>query len=342
MDGSAFPDNFVNRPLVDTFQRRITYLRLSVTDRCDLRCSYCMPEKMKFLPRAEVLSLEELHQLSLAFIARGVRRIRLTGGEPLVRRDMIDLVTVLGRELGRGLDELTLTTNGTQLAAHADALAAAGVTRINVSLDTRDPALFERLTRRDQLAQVLEGIAAAKSAGLKVKLNTVALKGLNEVELLDLIAWAHGQGHDITLIEIMPLGEVDGERIDHYLPLNGVRDRLEARWTLSPSGHRTGGPARYFDIAETGGRLGLITPLTNNFCEGCNRLRVTATGQLYPCLGGGERVDLRAALRSDDPSVRLDAALDEAMRIKPEKHHFRIDTRGEEPAQPRHMSMTGG
>ncbi|MGB5780202.1 GTP 3',8-cyclase MoaA [Allopontixanthobacter sediminis] len=342
MDGTSAPITADARLLVDTFQRRITYLRLSVTDRCDLRCTYCMPEKMKFLPRAEVLSLEELHQLSLAFIARGVRRIRLTGGEPLVRRDMIDLVKALGKELGRGLDELTLTTNGTRLADHAEALASAGVRRINVSLDTRDPVLFERLTRRNQLSQVLEGIAAAQSAGLQVKLNTVALKGLNEDELPDLIAWAHGQRHDVTLIETMPLGEVDGDRIDHYLPLGGVKDSLEARWTLTPSGHRTGGPARYFDIGETGGRLGLITPLTNNFCEGCNRLRVTATGQLYPCLGGGERVDLRAALRSGDPAVRLDAALDEAMRIKPEKHHFRIEARGAEPAQPRHMSMTGG
>ncbi|MDZ4308431.1 GTP 3',8-cyclase MoaA [Allopontixanthobacter sp.] len=342
MEGTAASPLAAARPLVDTFQRRITYLRLSVTDRCDLRCSYCMPEKMKFLPRAEVLSLEELHRLSLAFIARGVRRIRLTGGEPLVRSDMIDLVRALGREVGYGLDELTLTTNGTRLADHADALAAAGIVRVNVSLDTRDPALFEQLTRRNQLSQVLDGIAAAQAAGLKVKLNTVALKGLNEGELPDLIAWAHGQGHDVTLIETMPLGEVDGDRIDHYLPLGEVKARLDARWTLSPSNHRTGGPARYFDVAETGGRLGLITPLSNNFCEGCNRLRVTATGQLYPCLGGGEQVDLRAALRSADPEFRLEAALDEAMRIKPEKHHFRIDTRGAAPAQPRHMSMTGG
>lgn len=342
MDSSAAPNLTDARPLVDAFQRRITYLRLSVTDRCDLRCSYCMPEKMKFLPKAEVLSLEELHQLSLAFIARGVRKIRLTGGEPLVRRDMMDLVRALGREVGSGLDELTLTTNGTQLAEHAGALAAAGVRRVNVSLDTRDPALFERLTRRDRLADVLEGIAAAKAAGLKVKLNTVALKGLNEVELPDLIAWAHRQGHDVTLIEVMPLGEVDGDRIDHYLPLLAVEDRLRDRWTLTPSPHRTGGPARYFDIAETGGRIGLITPLTNNFCEGCNRLRVTATGQLYPCLGGGERVDLRAAMRSADPSVQLEAAMNEAMLIKPERHNFRIDARGEAPALPRHMSMTGG
>lgn len=331
-----------SQPLVDSFQRRITYLRLSVTDRCDLRCSYCMPEKMKFLPKAEVLSLEELHKLSLAFIARGVRKIRLTGGEPLVRRDMMDLVQALGREVGSGLDELTLTTNGTQLAENAEALVSAGVRRVNVSLDTRDPVLFERLTRRDRLGQVLEGIAAAKAAGLKVKLNTVALKGLNEVELPDLIAWAHGQGHEVTLIEVMPLGEVDGDRIDHYLPLMAVQDRLDALWTLAPSPHRTGGPARYFDIAETGGRLGLITPLTNNFCEGCNRLRVTATGQLYPCLGGGERVDLRAAMRSEDPDRKLEDAMNEAMRIKPERHHFEIDRRGAKPAQPRHMSMTGG
>ncbi len=342
MDDLIAPNADEGPPLVDTFQRRITYLRLSVTDRCDLRCSYCMPEKMKFLPKAEVLSLEELHRLALAFIARGVRKIRLTGGEPLVRRDMIDLVQALGREVGSGLDELTLTTNGTRLTEFAEPLAAAGVRRVNVSLDTRDPALFERLTRRDQLAQVLDGIAAAKSAGLQVKINTVALKGLNEIELPDLIGWAHGQGHEITLIEVMPLGEVDGDRIDHYLPLGAVQDRLEAQWTLTPSPHRTGGPALYFDIAATGGRLGLITPLTNNFCEGCNRLRVTATGQLYPCLGGGERVDLRAAMRSDDPATQFRAAIDEAMRIKPERHAFRIDTRGEAPALPRHMSMTGG
>ncbi len=342
MDYVTAPNADQGAPLIDAFQRRITYLRLSVTDRCDLRCSYCMPEKMKFLPKAEVLSLEELHQLGRAFIARGVRRIRLTGGEPLVRRDMIDLVRALGREIGSGLDELTLTTNGTRLAEFAETLAAAGVRRVNVSLDTRDPVLFERLTRRDQLGQVLIGIAAAKGARLKVKINAVALKGLNEAELPDLIGWAHGQGHEITLIEVMPLGEVDGDRIDHYLPLGAVMDRLEARWTITPSPHRTGGPARYFDIAETGGRLGMITPLTNNFCAGCNRLRVTATGQLYPCLGGGDRVDLRAAMRSGDPAAKLQAAMDEAMRIKPERHAFSIDLRGQAPAQARHMSMTGG
>jgi cyclic pyranopterin phosphate synthase len=328
-------------PLVDAFNRRVSYLRLSVTDRCDLRCSYCMPEAMQFLPRKEVLSLEELHKLALAFIGRGVTKIRLTGGEPLVRRDMIELVRALGRKLGDGLEELTLTTNGTQLAHHADDLAAAGIKRINVSLDTMDPVLFRELSKRDRLGQVLEGIAAAKSAGLAVKLNTVALKGLNEGEIPFLVEWAHAHGHAITLIEVMPLGEVEGERVDHYLPLSVVREDLETRWTLTPSEHRSGGPARYVDVAETGGRLGFITPLTDNFCAGCNRVRVTATGQLYACLGGAEQVDLRAALRSDAPDANLAGALDEAMRIKPERHHFRIE-RGQSPAQPRHMSLTGG
>ncbi len=329
-------------PLIDQFARRITYLRLSVTDRCDLRCSYCMPERQVFLPRAEVLSLEELHRLALGFIDRGITKLRLTGGEPLVRRDMIELVRALGRKLGDGLEELTLTTNGTRLAQFAGDLAEAGVRRINVSLDTLDRAGFARLARRDSLPQVLEGIAAAKDAGIKVKLNTVALKGINEGELPDVIAWAHGQGCEITLIEVMPLGEVEEDRIDHYLPLSQVRDDLERRWTLTSSDHRTGGPARYFDVAETGGRLGLITPLTNNFCEGCNRIRVTATGQLYACLGGSEQVDLRAALRSDDPDAALAEGLNLAMRIKPARHNFAIDTRGAAPALARHMSMTGG
>jgi cyclic pyranopterin phosphate synthase len=330
-----------SKPLVDAFNRRISYLRLSVTDRCDLRCSYCMPEQMQFLPRKEVLSLEELHKLALAFIGRGISKIRLTGGEPLVRRDVIELVHALGRKLGDGLEELTLTTNGTQLEKFAEDLAAAGIRRINVSLDTMDGALFQQLSRRDRLNHVLRGIAAAKDAGLKVKLNTVALKGLNEEEIPFLVEWAHAHGHEVTLIEVMPLGEVDGERVDHYLPLTAVQDALEARWTLTPSDHRSGGPARYFDVAETGGRLGLITPLTNNFCAGCNRIRVTATGQLYACLGGAEQVDLRAALRSEAPDARLADALDEAMRIKPERHNFLIE-RGSGPAQPRHMSLTGG
>jgi cyclic pyranopterin phosphate synthase len=330
-----------SKPLIDAFNRRISYLRLSVTDRCDLRCTYCMPEQMQFLPRKEVLSLEELHKLALAFIDRGITKIRLTGGEPLVRRDVIELVHALGRKLGDGLDELTLTTNGTQLEKYAEGLAEAGVGRINVSLDTMDAALFEQLSRRDRLNAVLRGIAAAKEAGLRVKLNTVALKGLNEEEIPFLVEWAHANGHEITLIEVMPLGEVEGERIDHYLPLTEIKDALDRRWALIPSDHRSGGPARYFDIRETGGRIGFITPLTNNFCAGCNRIRVTATGQLFACLGGAEQVDLRAALRSDAPDENLAAALDEAMRIKPERHHFRIE-RGAAPAQPRHMSLTGG
>ncbi|RVU07114.1 GTP 3',8-cyclase MoaA [Novosphingobium umbonatum] len=332
----------MNKPLVDPFQRRITYLRLSVIDRCDLRCTYCMPERQQFLPKSEVLTLEELHALALGFIARGVRKIRLTGGEPLVRRDMLQLVQALGRQVGTGLDELTMTTNGTQLANCADDLRAAGVERINVSLDTLDRQTFARLARRDMLPQVLEGLAAAKAAGLKVKLNTVALKGVNEPEMADLIAWAHGQGFEITLIEVMPLGEVEEDRVDHYLPLTQVRGALEQRWTLEEDAHRSGGPARYVRVAETGGRLGFITPLTNNFCDGCNRVRVTATGQLFACLGGREQVDLRAALRSDSPEEALQAALDEAMRIKPARHHFAIDRRGAEPALARHMSMTGG
>jgi cyclic pyranopterin phosphate synthase len=330
------------QPLIDQFQRRISYLRLSVTDRCDLRCAYCMPERQIFLPRKEVLTLEELHQLALGFIARGVTKIRLTGGEPLVRRDMIELVHALGRQIGKGLEELTLTTNGTRLAEFADDLAAAGVRRVNVSLDTLDRAKFAGLTRRDSLPQVLEGLAAARAAGLAVKLNTVALKGLNEDELPELIEWAHGRQFDLTLIEVMPLGEVEADRFDQYLPLDEVRAALERRFTLNPSPHRSGGPARYFDVAETGGRLGLITPLTDNFCEGCNRIRVTATGQLYACLGGAEQVDLRAALRSEDPEAQLAVALGEAMRIKPERHHFAIRSAGAAPALARHMSMTGG
>lgn len=329
-------------PLIDQFARRITYLRLSVTDRCDLRCSYCMPERMTFLPRKDVLSLEELHRMALGFIARGITKIRLTGGEPLVRRDMMELVQALGRKLGDGLEELTMTTNATRLTEFADGLAKAGIRRINISLDTLDRDKFAQLARRDSLPQVLEGIAAAKDAGLKVKLNTVALKGINEDELPDLIAWAHGEGFDATLIEVMPLGEVEEDRFDHYLPLAAVREQLESRWTLTPSDHRTGGPARYVDVAETGGRLGLITPLTNNFCDGCNRIRVTATGQLFACLGGNERVDLRAAMRSENPDEALSDALDVAMKIKPERHHFVIDKPGGAPALARHMSMTGG
>lgn len=330
-----------SKPLVDAFDRRISYLRLSVTDRCDLRCSYCMPERMTFLPKKDVLSLEELHKLGLAFIDRGISKIRLTGGEPLVRRDVIELVQALGRKLGDGLDELTLTTNGTRLEEFAGQLFEAGVRRVNVSLDTMDGALFEQLSRRDRLLPVLRGIAEAKRAGLAVKINTVALNGLNEGEIPFLVEWAGTNGHDMTLIEVMPLGEVDGERVDHYLPLPAVRDVLEERFTLTDIADSTGGPARYVRVEETGARLGFITPLTNNFCATCNRIRVTATGELYACLGGAEKVDLRAALRSDSPDANVAAALDEAMRIKPERHHF-AHARGAAPAQPRHMSVTGG
>jgi GTP 3',8-cyclase len=327
--------------LTDAFGRRITYLRLSVTDRCDLRCTYCMPERMKFTPRAEALTRDELLSIASSFIARGVRKIRLTGGEPLVRRDIVDLVRDLGQEVGRRLEELTLTTNGTRLAELAPSLRACGVRRINVSLDTRDRGLFMRLTRRDGLSQVLEGISAASVAGLAVKLNVVALKGMNQDELPSLIEWAHAQGHAVTLIEVMPLGEVEEDRYDHHLPLDVVRAELERNWTLRPSDHRTGGPARYYDVVETGGQLGLITPLTNNFCAGCNRVRVTATGKLFMCLGGEESVDLRAALRSGEKGA-VDRAIDEAMRGKRERHEFMIDRRGASPAVQRHMSSTGG
>ena len=329
-------------PLLDSFNRRITYLRLSVTDRCDLRCTYCMPQKMTFLPKAEVLSLEELHTLAMGFVERGVDRIRLTGGEPLVRRGIMSLVGSLCAQIGKGLREVTLTTNGTRLSEFAGDLASAGVRRVNVSLDTLDEAIFERLTRRGRLHDVLAGIDAALSAGLQVKINTVALKGINEREIPALIEWAHSRGCDITLIETMPLGEVDEDRTDHYLPLPGVLRQLEDRWALFPSQYKTGGPARYYDISATGGRLGVITPLTENFCAGCNRVRVTATGQLFPCLGGREQVDLRAALRSRNPAEELTQALDTAMHIKPERHHFRIGDGDNEPALARHMSMTGG
>jgi cyclic pyranopterin phosphate synthase len=301
-----------------------------------------MPERMTFAPRRDLLSLEELLRLADAFIARGVTRIRVTGGEPLVRRDAVPLLTALGTRLGQGLEELTLTTNATQLAAHAGAIRDAGVNRINISLDTLDRATFTRLARFDALPQVLDGIAAAKAAGLHVKLNAVVMKGVNDGHLSDLIAWAHDARLDVTLIEVMPLGDVAADRLDQYVPLTAVRQQLEERWTLRPSPYRSGGPARYVDVVETGGRLGFITPLTNNFCGGCNRLRVTATGQMFPCLGGGEQIDLRSALRATDEDVAFNAALDEAMRRKPERHHFKIGAPGALHSQPRHMSVTGG
>ena len=328
--------------LSDPFGRRISYLRLSVTDRCDLRCRYCMAEAMTFLPRREVLTLEEMAQVVDAFVARGVRKVRLTGGEPLVRRGVTDLARTIGRHLETGaLDELTLTTNGVLLAKHAQALADAGMRRINVSLDTLDPAKFRHITRWGEIAPVLEGIAAARAAGLSVKINMVALKGLNDDEIEPMLRWCAAEGHTLTLIETMPLGAVEEDRTDRYLPLDGVRRALEARFTLTPLAHRSGGPARYVQVEELGVRLGLITPLTANFCDGCNRVRVSAAGRLYLCLGHDDRVDLKAALRTGGPEA-LDALLDQGMAIKPLRHRFEIAARDAAPAVARHMSVTGG
>ncbi len=332
-------------PLVDTFGRRVTYLRMSVTDRCDLRCTYCMAEAMTFLPRKELLTLEELEFVAKAFIRRGVRKIRVTGGEPLVRKDIMSLFNQLGQMLGNGLEELTLTTNATQLSQHANDLAAAGVRRVNVSLDTLDPARFSEIARRDQLSQVIEGIDAAKTAGLKVKINTVALKHQNADEIPDLISWAHKQGHDVSLIEVMPLGETGEDRFDQYIPLDMIQRQLETRWTLEPEEKNDplAGPSRYFRIRETGGRVGFITPLTNNFCAGCNRVRITCTGRIYMCLGQNNHIDLRTPLReAPDPARALDEALDAALFAKPERHDFSIRAPGQSPSVARHMSVTGG
>ncbi len=329
--------------LVDPFGRAITYLRVSVTDRCDFRCVYCMSEHMSFLPKADLLSLEELDRLCSAFIARGVRKLRLTGGEPLVRRGIMTLFASLSRHLTDGaLDELTLTTNGSQLPKYASELAAHGVRRINVSLDTLDAEKFRAITRWGELDKVLAGIDAAQAAGLKVKINAVALKGVNEDEFPTLLQWAHGRGMELTLIEVMPLGDVGEGRLDQYLPLSIVRARLSKRFTLSDIPYRSGGPARFVDIAETGGRLGFITPLTHNFCESCNRVRVTCTGTLYMCLGQEDAADLRTPLRASEGNEVLDRAIEEAIARKPKGHDFIIDRRHQRPALSRHMSVTGG
>jgi cyclic pyranopterin phosphate synthase len=329
--------------LVDPFGRAITYLRVSVTDRCDFRCVYCMAENMSFLPKAEILSLEELDRLCSAFVARGVRRLRLTGGEPLVRRGIMTLVNSLSRHLDSGhLDELTLTTNGSQLEKYAGELKNAGVRRINVSLDTLDAEKFRAITRWGSLDRVLAGIDAAQTAGLKIKINTVALKGVNEDEFPELISWAHGRGMDLTLIEVMPLGEIGEGRLDQYLPLSLVRGRLAERFSLQDIDYRTGGPARYTRVAETDGKLGFITPLTHNFCESCNRVRVTCTGTLYMCLGQEDAADLRKPLRASESNELLFAAIDEAIARKPKGHDFIIDRRHKRPALSRHMSVTGG
>lgn len=329
--------------LVDPFGRHVTYLRVSVTDRCDLRCVYCMSEQMTFLPKKELLTLEELDRVCSAFIARGVRRLRLTGGEPLVRRDLMSLIEKLSRHLGSGaLDELTLTTNGTLLERFAPELVRHGVRRINVSLDSLDPAKFRAITRRGDLAQVLRGIETARRVGLKVKINAVALKGVNEDEIVPMLLWAHGEGMDMTLIEVMPMGEIEPGRIDQYLPLSVVRERLSERFTLTSLAERTGGPARYARVEETGGKLGFITPLTHNFCESCNRVRLTCTGRLYMCLGQEDAADLRTPLRASEANESLMAAIDGAIARKPRGHDFVIDRTASAPAVPRHMSVTGG
>jgi GTP 3',8-cyclase len=326
--------------MTDPFGRQITYLRVSVTDRCDFRCVYCMAETMTFLPRAEVLTLEELDRLASAFVAKGVRKLRLTGGEPLVRRNIMWLIRSLSRHLGNGVDELTLTTNGSQLVQHAEALADCGVARINVSLDTLKADKFRAITRRGDLARVLRGIEAAERAGLKIKINTVALRDVNEDEIEDIVRWAHGRGFDLTLIETMPLGEIGADRVEQYLPLALLRTRIEQHFTFDESPYRSGGPARYVSVRETGGRLGFITPITHNFCESCNRVRVTCTGTLYMCLGQEDSADLRAPLRASRDDALLHAAIDAAIARKPKGHDFVIG-RGERPLM-RSMSVTGG
>ncbi len=331
------------RPLVDPFGRAVSYLRVSVTDRCDFRCVYCMSENMTFLPKRDLLTLEELDRVCAVFVEEGVRKLRITGGEPLVRRDIMTLFRSLSRHLESGaLDELTVTTNGSQLARFAGDLTACGVRRINVSLDTLDPAKFRQITRWGDLGRVMAGLDAAQAAGLRVKINAVALKGVNDDEIPHLLDWAHGRGMGLTLIEVMPLGEIETQRVDQYLPLSVVRARLMDRYTLEDTPERTGGPARYVRVKETGGTLGFITPMTHNFCESCNRVRLTCTGQLYMCLGQEDSADLRAPLRASEGNGRLSAAIEEAITRKPKGHDFIIDRRRNRPAVGRHMSVTGG
>jgi cyclic pyranopterin phosphate synthase len=330
--------------MIDPFGRHISYLRVSVTDRCDFRCVYCMAEDMTFLPKSEVLTLEELDRLCSAFVRMGVRKLRLTGGEPLVRRNIMTLVQRLSRHLQSGaLDELTLTTNGSQLARYADELKAAGVRRINVSLDTLDAAKFTAITRWGKLDKVKEGLDAAKRAGLQVKINAVALRGVNDDEFDRLVRWCGEEGFDLVFIEVMPMGEIGADaRLDQYLPLSMVRAELQRRWTLDETDYRTGGPAHYYVVRETGRRLGLITPLTHNFCEGCNRVRLTCTGTLFMCLGQEDAADLRSPLRLAESDVPLERAIAAAIDRKPKGHDFVIDRRHNRPAVSRHMSVTGG
>ncbi|VVT19762.1 GTP 3',8-cyclase [Rhizobium sp. EC-SD404] len=330
-------------PMIDPFGRSITYLRVSVTDRCDFRCTYCMAENMTFLPKKDLLSLEELDRLCTVFIEKGVRRLRLTGGEPLVRKNIMHLIRDLSRHLKSGaLEELTLTTNGSQLSRFAAELAECGVRRINVSLDTLDPDKFRQITRWGELSRVLEGIEAAQAAGIHVKINAVALKGFNDAEIPEMIRWCHAKGMDMTVIETMPMGEIDEDRTDHYLPLSLLRADLARQFTMIDISYKTGGPARYVEIAETGGRLGFITPMTHNFCESCNRVRLTCTGTLFMCLGQEDAADLRAALRASEGNALVSDAIDEAIGRKPKGHDFIIDRRNNRPAVSRHMSVTGG
>jgi GTP 3',8-cyclase len=329
--------------LIDPFGRHVSYLRVSVTDRCDFRCTYCMSENMTFLPKKDLLSLEELDRLCSAFVEQGVKKIRLTGGEPLVRKGIMSLVESLSRHLKSGaMEELTFTTNGSQLAKYAGELAYHGVKRINVSVDTLDDTKFRQITRWGDLEKVKEGLAAAKAAGLSIKLNAVALKGVNEHEIPEMIRWAHGQDMDLTLIETMPLGDIDGDRTDQYLPLSRVRASLMDQFTLDDIPYKTGGPARYVRVKETGGRLGFITPLTHNFCESCNRVRITCTGTLYMCLGQEDAADLRTPLRASEGNELLTQAILEAITRKPKGHDFIIDRDHNKPAVTRHMSVTGG
>ncbi|CDZ41389.1 Molybdenum cofactor biosynthesis protein A [Neorhizobium galegae bv. officinalis] len=341
--GGAAPIIADQAPMIDPFGRAVTYLRVSVTDRCDFRCTYCMAENMTFLPKKDLLTLEELNRLCSAFISKGVRKIRLTGGEPLVRKNIMFLVRELGQHVKAGaLDELTLTTNGSQLARYADELYDSGVRRINVSLDTLNPEKFKAITRWGDFHKVMEGIDAAQKAGLKIKLNAVALKEFNEFEIADMLRFAHGRGMDMTVIETMPMGEIDEDRTDQYLPLSKLRADLEEQFTLTEIPYKTGGPARYVEVRETGGRLGFITPMTHNFCESCNRVRLTCTGTLYMCLGQNDAADLRTALRASENDGYLSAAIDEAITRKPKGHDFIIDRTHKRPAVARHMSVTGG
>jgi len=342
MNGMFAAPTAAKAPIIDPFGRAITYLRISVTDRCDLRCVYCMAEDMTFLPRAEILSLEEIERLALTFIRLGVGKLRITGGEPLVRRNVISLFAGLGTYIGQGLDELTLTTNGTQLARYAAALADVGVRRVNVSLDTLNPARFARITRWGRIETVLEGLAAARAAGLAVKINTVALRGENEDEIAGMVAWCGQQGFDLCLIETMPMGEIDAVRADQYLPLSEVRARLRQRFTLDATDYQTGGPARYYVVRQTGRRIGFITPMTHNFCESCNRVRLTVTGTLFMCLGQDDQADLRSVLRRGADDTELEQAVRAAIARKPKGHDFVIDRRRNTASVARHMSVTGG